>query len=314
MTTLIIKLGAAGDVLRTTPLLRVLDGEIHWLTLPENAPLLDNGRVRVFTDPGSLPQGQRYRRVISLEEDADVLRQVFQRIRADEVIGARPDEAGISYSESLAPWFDMSLSSSHGRGSADRRKLSNRATYQELIFAALGLGFRGEELLLPRGLPTSDLMGDIAFVPDVGPRWPMKRWAYFEEMARHFAQSLRVTILPWRDDLTHHIADIQAHRVIVTNDSLPMHIALACRKPCVAFFTCTSPWEIHDYGRLEKIVSPRLGEFFYRRDFDAAATRAISLGEGQRAIERALAAANLPLHSEAELAKDSGQPMLRHLQ
>jgi ADP-heptose:LPS heptosyltransferase len=40
MTTLIIKLGAAGDVIRTTPLLHVLADEVHWLIHDCNAPLL----------------------------------------------------------------------------------------------------------------------------------------------------------------------------------------------------------------------------------------------------------------------------------
>jgi hypothetical protein len=49
--------------------------------------------------------------------------------------------------------------------------------------------------------------------------------------------------------------------------------------PCVTLFTCTSPWEIHDYGIQEKIVSPLLEEFFYKRGYDERATTAISLDE-----------------------------------
>jgi hypothetical protein len=47
----------------------------------------------------------------------------------------------------------------------------------------------------------------------------------------------------------------------------------------VSLFTCTSPWEIYDYGIQTKIVSPLLAEFFYRRDFDPRATTAIHLSE-----------------------------------
>ena len=49
--------------------------------------------------------------------------------------------------------------------------------------------------------------------------------------------------------------------------------------PCVTIFNCTSPWEIHDYGLQTKIVSPLLGEFFYKRGSDARATSAIGLDE-----------------------------------
>src|SRR5690606_28265482 len=41
MHTLILKLNATGDVVRTTSLLRRLDGEVTWITAPTNVPLLD---------------------------------------------------------------------------------------------------------------------------------------------------------------------------------------------------------------------------------------------------------------------------------
>src|SRR5437764_15441887 len=41
MKVLIIKLGATGDVVRTTPLLRQLDGLVSWITAENNLPLLE---------------------------------------------------------------------------------------------------------------------------------------------------------------------------------------------------------------------------------------------------------------------------------
>jgi hypothetical protein len=58
-----------------------------------------------------------------------------------------------------------------------------------------------------------------------------------------------------------------------------MHFALGTRTPCVTLFTCTSPWEIYDYGVQEKIISPLLREFFYKRGYDERATTAISVNE-----------------------------------
>ena len=40
MNTLILKLGATGDVVRTTPLLKHLAGEVSWITAAKNVPLL----------------------------------------------------------------------------------------------------------------------------------------------------------------------------------------------------------------------------------------------------------------------------------
>ena len=42
MNTLIVKLGATGDVVRTTPLLRRLNGEVTWLTASKNVVLLQD--------------------------------------------------------------------------------------------------------------------------------------------------------------------------------------------------------------------------------------------------------------------------------
>jgi Glycosyltransferase family 9 (heptosyltransferase) len=93
-------------------------------------------------------------------------------------------------------------------------------------------------------------------------------------------------VLPKRPSLLEHLGDVRSHRCLVGGDSLPMHFALGTSTPCVTLFTYTSPWEIHDYGLQTKIVSPLLGEFFYKRGFDARATTAIRLEEVRKAVVR----------------------------
>src|ERR1700730_633669 len=93
------------------------------------------------------------------------------------------------------------------------------------------------------------------------------------------ANVLRVNVLSRRTSLLEHLVDVQNHCCVVGGDSLPMHFALGSGTPCVNLFTCTSPWEIYDYGIQTKIVSPLLAEFFYTRDFDQRAHTAIHLGE-----------------------------------
>ena len=63
-----------------------------------------------------------------------------------------------------------------------------------------------------------------------------------------------------------------------------MHFALGSGIGCVSIFTCTSPWEIHDYGLQKKIVSPLLAEFFYQRGYDHRATTAIGVEEVLSAV------------------------------
>ena len=82
--------------------------------------------------------------------------------------------------------------------------------------------------------------------------------------------------------------DVAAHRCLVGGDSLPMHFALGTGVRTVSIFNCTSPWEIYDYGILTKLISPLLGEFFYKRTFDPRATTAISLNEVLAAVQEHL--------------------------
>jgi len=56
-----------------------------------------------------------------------------------------------------------------------------------------------------------------------------------------------------------------------------MHFALGTGTPCVSLFTCTSPWEIYEYGIQRKIISPLLEEFFYKREYNSRATMAITV-------------------------------------
>ena len=69
-----------------------------------------------------------------------------------------------------------------------------------------------------------------------------------------------------------------------------MHFALGTGTRCVTLFTCTSPWEIYDYGMQRKIVSPLLEEFFYKRGYDERATTAITVDEVEVAVMEQLEA------------------------
>jgi len=133
------------------------------------------------------------------------------------------------------------------------------------------------------------LQGDVAIASEAGPVWPMKKWAHYEWLKSELeSRGLKVNFLPARPTLLQHLADVRGHRCLVSGDSLPMHLALGSGVPCVALFNCTSPWEIHDYGILAKLVSPLLGEFFYKREFDSRATTAISSDEVLNAVLRTI--------------------------
>ena len=282
MNILIIKLGATGDVVRTTPLLRRFEGAVTWITAAKNLPLLQ-GLEREIQAVSWEQRGQvadaRYDLVINLEDDPES--STFARgLQTSRRFGAYLDAHGaIGYTDDSKDWFDLSLISSFGREQADRLKLKNRRTYQDLIFAGLGLQFSGEPYLLPEPAKTN-LAGDVAISPKAGAVWPMKNWAYYAELQRELEQAgLTVNVLPERATLLEHLGDVANHRLLVSGDSLPMHFALGLGIRCVSIFNCTSPWEIYEYGLQHKIISPLLEQFFYKRGQDQRATTAISLEE-----------------------------------
>jgi len=287
MKILIIKLGATGDVVRTTPLLSQLTGQITWLTAAKNSTLLENltENLRCFSwEERASVLDTDYDLAINLEDTIDIA-QFLRTIECREIFGAYlASNDSVTYTESSRRWFDLSLISSYGRQRADELKLVNRQTYQELIFDGLGLRFEGEAYMLPEAIEPG-VSGDVAIAADAGPVWPMKKWAYYDEMKqRRESRGLTVNVLPQRPSLVKHLADVRNHRCLVGGDSLPMHFALGTATPCVTIFTCTSPWEIYDYGVQRKIISPLLAEFFYKRGYDKRATTVIKIEEVEDAV------------------------------
>jgi hypothetical protein len=282
MSVLIIKLGATGDVVRTTPLLRRLEGPVSWITAKSNLPLLegiDREMRCVSWENRERVADTTYDLVINLEDDRETS-SFLNELKFKRLFGAYlTADDQLTYTSDSRGWFDLSLISTYGRQEADRLKLLNRRTYQELIFDGLSLGFNGERYYLPRPRSTG-LQGDVAISSTAGPIWPMKKWAYYDELKTELeAHGLKVNILESRPTLLEHLADVQGHRCLVSGDSLPMHLALGCGVRCVSIFTCTSPWEIYGYGLQEKIVSPILEKFFYKRGFDRNATTTIGVEE-----------------------------------
>jgi ADP-heptose:LPS heptosyltransferase len=287
MKTLIIKLGATGDVVRTTTLLHRLNGEITWITADKNLPLLvglDRPLRPLSWENRKLGQDTQYDLVINLEDTVEIA-QFVKSLNSSRIFGACLDgNESMAYSEDSREWFDLSLISRYGRTQADKLKFLNRSSYQDLVFRGLGFEFSGEEYMLPQAGSTG-LVGDVAISREAGPVWPMKNWAFYDQLKAELKdRGYKVNVLRKRPTLLEHLADVAGHRCLVGGDSLPMHFALGTGTPCVSLFTCTSPWEIYGYGIQTQIISPLLGKFFYRRGFDARATTAIRLDEALAAV------------------------------
>jgi heptosyltransferase II len=279
---LIIKLGALGDVIRTTPLLRVLEGEITWVTSAAALPFLRHApqitRLLVADNPGFRLE-RNYDLVINLEDDLPSA-HLASAVATERVVGPYLRGDAIAYEGLSVEWFDMSLTSRYGREKADQLKLRNRKTYQELIFSALGKKYCGEDPVLCLPLRKTQTPGLVGIEARAGGVWPTKQWCRYEEIAKCLAGvGYRVRFFRQRDSVVDYADDINECEFVICGDTLAMHLGLALGKRVVALFTCTSPWEIYGYGTLAKVVSPLLEQFFYKRTYSAEPGEAISATE-----------------------------------
>jgi lipopolysaccharide heptosyltransferase II len=182
---LIIKLGALGDVIRTTPLLRVLTGDITWITSSLAEPLLRNNPALrlVVLEKDRLPDLERHYDLVINLEDGRQEAELASSVESRAVIGPYISGGNVTYDAPACEWFDMSLSSRFGRVRADQIKMQNRRTYQEILFDALGFRFQGEEPVVNLSLRNSPIPRLVGLESRAGNVWPTKKWTRFPEFA-----------------------------------------------------------------------------------------------------------------------------------
>jgi ADP-heptose:LPS heptosyltransferase len=152
---LLIKLGALGDVLRTTCLLGPIRRKhgpcrITWLSAPEAMPLLQGLDIEVVLSAGgktsALLKRMKFDVVINLDEDKAACKAAAEAA-TKSIIGGHLDKKGLpAYTPDSAPYFDLGLLNRGADGSmarADALKQANRKTYQQLWAGVLGLELAG---------------------------------------------------------------------------------------------------------------------------------------------------------------------------
>jgi heptosyltransferase-2 len=196
MKVLIVKIGAAGDVLRTTSLLPGLQAKypkarIDWLTETANRDiLLGNphlGTVFCIDDLRESFRTRPYDLVINLDEEPDVCYLATQ-LKPKKLIGTYVDNGRVTYTQDAAPRFDMSRISHRGMTKADELKRKNRRTYQQMTYDILDLEYNNQRphLHIPpkdhsfarkfaeaHGISENDYV--IGISSSAGHKWPNKR-------------------------------------------------------------------------------------------------------------------------------------------
>lgn len=295
MRILIVKLGAIGDVLRTTSLLAGLkekyDPEaIDWITSSFGKEiLLYNPFVnRIFTWD-EREELDSYDLVIGLEDELEAC-QLVSRVSSQKVIGAFAENGKVNYTPSA--WFDMSAISKYGLEVANQLKQKNTKTFQQHMAELLGIKVGSYVFKLTpeeveygqrqvRGLGIEKGERVIGINTGAGKRWPLKSLSVEKTIAliKKIEKELglvslilggeeekerneiisRETGMPQAGahSLRSFAGIINRCQAVVSSDSLAMHFAIALRKKILAFFGPTSPAEIELYG-LGRKLSPAI--------------------------------------------------------
>lgn len=300
---LVIKLGAMGDVLRTTPLLPALKGRhteshISWLTDKVSLDLLkfnpDIDRLLPFS----------YESILMLEEEEfDMVICLDKEPRASAL--AMRIKAGVKQGFGLSRYgtiFPLNRESGYAfrLGIDDNLKFSeNKKSYQEIIFEAAGLPYNKEEYVLnpsPSSVEYAEKLLDkigikkndriIGISPGAGQVFANKAWTidgYVELVDRvnsqdHGERGIKILLLGGPGEveinriikkrvkttlydsgcdntLPQFIGIIDRCDMVISGDTLTMHLGIGLKKQVLAIFGPTCPEEIELYGRGEKVVS-----------------------------------------------------------
>jgi ADP-heptose:LPS heptosyltransferase len=294
---LIIKLGAMGDVLRTTSILPILGKHfkhphVTWITRKESFDLLENNPfldsvLETHVDSLARLQIEAFDLVINPEtskESAALASMV--RGKRKKGFGLSPGGFVFSFNPEADELFHMGL--------FDDLKKRNQKSYEQLICQLSRLPYerippmlcltedeirRGEQFLAKKRLRKRLRVG---INTGGGTRWPMKRWTTegFINLGKRLSLQLGVQVLlfggPSEVEINRKIS-AKAGRgvidtgcinpprqfatllnlcdVIVTGDSLALHIGLALHKRMVVLLGPTSETEIDLYGLGKKITA-----------------------------------------------------------
>ena len=319
-TILIIKIGALGDVLRTTCILPGLhkkypDVHITWFTSPEAKNLiLYNPLIQKVLNRNDLLSSEAlgtqndYDLVINLDDDSWAC-DFAASFPIDRLIGAYSTNGTRSYTDNSTKWFDMSLISRYGKKKADWLKKQNRRTYPSLLFDILDLSPERPTLSIPDRERSFAKNFSAHYLPNnrpvvglstgAGIRWRYKQLSAGKtaELINQLDDSLNANFVLFggpkeadrnrlilqlcnnkavnaghKNTLLEFSALIQLCDLLITSDSLALHIASCLGVPIVAFFGPTSASEIEFFNPGVKIVPKMDCICCYKRDCDIRPT------------------------------------------
>lgn len=248
-----------GDILRTTVILHLFPAEqyhVTWLVDKKGVPLLHSNPfihrllvINPFTP--HLLLSEWFDIVINFEKEPGIC-AVSDRIPAWRRYGFRLDHQ--SHTAVCYDHADEALSFTTDPGA----KRSKAKSWSSILYEMLGHRYNGQPYVLGYN-PNPEILYDVGLNHLIGAKFPLKRWPdqYWQELHADLSSDHSVCWQQGTSDIESYIDWIASCRVLVTNDSLGLHIALALGKPVIALFGPTIADEVDGAGliRLTPSVS-----------------------------------------------------------
>lgn len=240
-----------GDVLRTTVILYPFANDhVTWLVDDTAYPLLE---------------GNPYINRILIYDLTSVLQ--LQRERFDTVINLEKVPGICALADSISAWRRYGFRFDESKGEAEpydgcervfsmckdtNLKKANMGSWQEALLQVIGAKWDGQEYIIGYRPTTSETF-DVGLNWVVGSKWPNKSWPmpYWDILKGLIEGEYNYSNQQGLENLYQYMDWINSCRLIVTNDSLGLHIALAFRKKVVVLYGPTNPNETYFYRRAE---------------------------------------------------------------
>lgn len=241
-----------GDVLRTTPILWALkekypDSQISWLVTEHAEPLLIGNEFidRLLVWDSFVPfqlMKEKFDVLINLEKIAGVC-ALADMIDAWVKYGFRFETITGSY-HGYEKGLDF-ITYIEGKST-----IKTKDFWQQVLIEMLGLSWKEQPYILGYK-PKDSKKFDIGFNYEVGSKWPnkalpMETWKKLEEHL--VGKNYSISWQQGNKNLYEYMDWINSCGLIVTNDSLGLHIAFALKKKIVGIFGPTDPNEVFFYN------------------------------------------------------------------
>lgn len=258
-----------GDVLRTTVILHLFPPETHavtWLTDLKSLPLLkDNPYIeRLLTVNPFTPyqlMAEWFDIVVNFEKEPGIC-VVADKIPAWRRYGFRFDPG--TRTAQAYDHADNAIVMSHDPGF----KRAQTKSWSAMLYEMIGAKHQGEGYILGYR-PQTQVCCDVGLNHQVGVRYPLKRWPDERWQELHDVLTRQGNTVSWQQgehDIETYIDWINTCRVLVTNDSLGLHLALALGKKVVALFGPTLSSEIDDAPNIVKLLPQQACECDFSAD------------------------------------------------